>query len=247
MAYALPIEDILSDIERIPERRVYGRVAAILGMLVEIAGIDGSLAIGARCDLLDRSNRRIGCEIVGFRNGRALALAFGALEGVGLGSKAMVVENDPVVRPTQAWLGRVINALGEPIDGKGPLPTGKIPTRIRNVPPPAHARARVGEKIDLGIRSINTFATCCRGQRMGIFSASGVGKSVLLSMMARYASLDVNVIGLIGERGREVQEFIEDELGPDGLARSVIVVATSDESPLMRRQAAQMTMAVPDY
>jgi flagellum-specific ATP synthase len=247
MAYALPIEDILSDIERIPERRVYGRVAAVLGMLVEIAGIDGSLSIGARCELVDRSNRRIGCEIVGFRNGRALALAFGALEGVGLGSKAIVVENDPVVRPTQAWLGRVINALGEPIDGKGPLPTGKIPTRIRNVPPPAHARGRVGEKIDLGIRSINTFATCCRGQRMGIFAASGVGKSVLLSMMARYASLDVNVIGLIGERGREVQEFIEDELGPEGLARSVIVVATSDESPLMRRQAAQMTLAVAEY
>ena len=247
MARALPIDDILHDLERIPDRRVYGRVAAILGMLVEIAGIDGSLAIGARCDLLDRTNRRIGCEIVGFRNGRALALAFGQLEGVGLGSKAIVVDSDPVVRPSEAWLGRVINALGEPIDGKGPLPTGKIPMRIRNVPPPAHARARVGEKVDLGIRSINTFATCCRGQRMGIFAASGVGKSVLLSMMARYASLDVNVIGLIGERGREVQEFIVDELGPEGLARSVIVVATSDESPLMRRQAAQMTMAVAEY
>src|SRR5919106_560729 len=247
MAYALPIDDILNDIERIPDRRVYGRVAAILGMLVEIAGIDGSLSIGARCDLPARPNRRIGCEIVGFRNGRALALAFGALEGVGLGSKAIVVENDPVVRPTQAWLGRVINALGEPIDGKGPLQTGKIPTRIRNVPPPAHARARVGEKVDLGVRSINTFATCCRGQRMGIFAASGVGKSVLLSMMARYASLDVNVIGLVGERGREVQEFIVDELGPEGLARSVIVVATSDESPLMRRQAAQTTMAIAEH
>ena len=185
MAYALPIEDILHDIERIPDRRVYGRVAAILGMLVEIAGIDGSLAIGARCDLLDRSNRRIGCEVVGFRNGRALALAFGALEGVGLGSKAIVVENDPVVRPSRAWLGRVVNDLGEPIDGKGPLPAGKIPMRIRNTPPPAHARARVGEKVDLGVRSINTFATCCRGQRMGIFAASGVGKSVLLSMMAK--------------------------------------------------------------
>src|SRR5688572_27881895 len=160
MAYALPIEDILDDIERIPERRVYGRVAAILGMPVEIAGIDGSPSIGARCELLDRSNRRIGCEIVGFRNRPALALASGARYGVGLGSKASVREKHPVVRPTRAWLGRVLNAVDEPIDGKGPLRAGKIPTPIRNVPPPAHARASVGEKIDLGIRSINTFASC---------------------------------------------------------------------------------------
>lgn len=247
MASALPLDDILREIDRVPERRVFGRVSAILGMLVEIAGVEGNLAIGARCHLIDRSNRHVGCEVVGFRNGRALALAFGALEGVGLGSKAIVVESDPVVYPTRAWLGRVVNALGEPIDGKGPLPSGAVGMRIRNTPPPAHARARVGEKIDLGVRAINTFATCCRGQRMGIFAASGVGKSVLLSMMARYAALDVNVIGLIGERGREVQEFIVDELGAEGLARSVIVVATSDESPLMRRQAAQLTMAVAEY
>jgi flagellum-specific ATP synthase len=247
MAVPLRTEDILRGIARVPERRVYGRVAAILGMLVEIAGLDGNLSIGARCDLIDRAGRRVGCEIIGFRNNRALALAFGALEGVGLGSRAILVDSDPLVYPTGAWLGRVINALGEPIDGKGPLPTGPIGVRIRGTPPPAHARARVGRKVDLGVRSINTFATCCRGQRMGIFAASGVGKSVLLSMMARYAELDVNVIGLIGERGREVQEFIADELGQEGLAKSVIVVATSDESPLMRRQAAQMTMAAAEY
>jgi flagellum-specific ATP synthase len=174
-------------------------------------------------------------------------MAYGSLEGVGLGSKAIIVEIDPVVRPSEAWLGRVINAFGEPIDGKGPLATGATACRIRSNPPPAHARSRVGGKIDLGVRSLNTFTTCCRGQRMGIFAASGVGKSVLLSMIARYTSLDINVIGLIGERGREVQEFIIDELGPEGLARSVVVVATSDESPLMRRQAAQMTMTVAEF
>jgi flagellum-specific ATP synthase len=141
----------------------------------------------------------------------------------------------------------VINALGEPIDGKGPLPTGPLACAIRNAPPPAHLRGRVGGKIDLGIRSINTFTSVCQGQRLGIFAASGIGKSVLLSMMARYASMDVNVIGLIGERGREVQEFLEDELGPEGLARSVVIVATSDESALLRRQAAQMTLAVAEY
>lgn len=241
------LEPVLREISRIPEHRIYGRVSAVLGMLVEIAGIESNLTIGARCALIDRSGRQVGCEIVGFRNGRALAMAYGSLEGVGLGSKAIIVEMDPVVRPTEAWLGRVINAFGEPIDGKGPLTEGALASRIRANPPPAHARARVGGKIDLGVRSLNTFTTCCRGQRMGIFAASGVGKSVLLSMIARYTSLDINVIGLIGERGREVQEFLIDELGPEGLARSVVVVATSDESPLMRRQAAQMTMTVAEF
>ncbi len=138
-------------------------------------------------------------------------MSFGSLDGVGLGSKAILVHDEPAIRPTNAWLGRVVNALGEPIDGKGPLPLGPKPCRIRNAPPPAHLRARVGGKIDLGVRCINTFTTVCKGQRLGIFAASGIGKSVTMSMMAKYTSLDVNVIGLVGERGREVQEFIEDE------------------------------------
>lgn len=241
------LEPFFHELERIPDTHVHGRVAAVVGMLVEVAGMESALSIGARCALVDRSDRRVPCEVVGFREGRALAMTYGSLEGVGLGSKVLLVDGEPVVRPSRAWLGRVINAFGEPIDGKGPLPVGAEPCRIRNQPPPAHARARVGGKIDLGIKSINTFASVCRGQRLGIFAASGIGKSVLMSMMARYASLDVNVIGLIGERGREVQEFIEDELGPEGLARSVVVVATSDESPLLRRQAAQMTLAVAEF
>ncbi|TDQ84344.1 flagellum-specific ATP synthase [Dongia mobilis] len=241
------LEPFFHELDRIPDIGMHGRVAAVVGMLVEIVGIEGALAIGARCALVDRNQRRVPCEVVGFREGRALAMTYGSLEGVGLGSKVVLVDSEPVVRPSRAWLGRVINAFGEPIDGKGPLPSGAEPCRIRNQPPPAHARARVGAKIDLGIRSINAFASVCRGQRLGIFAASGIGKSVLMSMMARYASLDVNVIGLIGERGREVQEFIEDELGPEGLARSVVVVATSDESPLLRRQAAQVTMALAEF
>ena len=237
----------MREVTRVPDVTVYGKVAAILGMLVEIAGLEDALSIGSRCDLLDRTGNRVPSEIVGFRDGRALAMSFGALDGIGLGSQALLVHDEPVVRPTSAWLGRVVDALGRPLDGKGPLPLGPAPIRIRNAPPPAHMRARVGGKIDLGLRAINTFTSVCRGQRLGIFAASGIGKSVLLSMMARYTSLDVNVIGLIGERGREVQEFLEDELGPEGLARSVVVVATSDESPLLRRQAAQMTLALAEY
>jgi flagellum-specific ATP synthase len=151
------------------------------------------------------------------------------------------------VRPSERWLGRVINANGDPIDGKGPLPAGPSPYPFRSPPPPAHARRRVGAPLDLGVRCINTFLTCCRGQRLGIFSGSGVGKSVLLSMFARHVVADVSVIGLVGERGREVQEFLQDDLGPEGLARSVVIVATSDEPALMRRQAGYLTLAIAEY
>ncbi|MCV6627519.1 MAG: FliI/YscN family ATPase, partial [Cellvibrionaceae bacterium] len=159
----------------------------------------------------------------------------------------MLTQSDPVVFPSNAWLGRVVNAFGEPVDGKGPIINGTKPKLLRAGPPPAHNRQRVGPKIDLGVRALNTFVSCCQGQRMGIFAGSGVGKSVLLSMIARHSEANVSVIGLIGERGREVQEFIEDDLGPDGLARSVVVVATSDESALMRRQAAYMTLTLAEH
>jgi flagellum-specific ATP synthase len=141
----------------------------------------------------------------------------------------------------------VVNAMGEPIDGKGPLPPGPEPYPFRSSPPAAHTRKRVGAPLDLGVRALNTFLTCCRGQRMGIFAGSGVGKSVLLSMLARNVAADVSVIGLVGERGREVQEFLQDDLGEAGLARSVVVVATSDEPALMRRQAAYLTLTIAEY
>jgi flagellum-specific ATP synthase len=209
--------------------------------------VERLLSIGGRCTIIARAGRRVPCEVVGFRNGRALLMPLGNLDGVGLGCKAEVSEGQPEVFPDESWLGRVVNALGEPIDGKGPLLNGKVGIPIRNNPPPAQSRRRVGGKIDLGVRAMNTFLSCCRGQRMGIFAGSGVGKSVLMSMLARYMSVDVNVIGLIGERGREVQEFITEDLGEDGMARSVVVVATSDEAPLMRRQSAYMTMSIAEY
>jgi flagellum-specific ATP synthase len=174
-------------------------------------------------------------------------MPFGSLTGIGLGCRVEVATTPPALFPCAAWMGRVINAFGEPIDGKGPLPQGQIAYPLRNNPPPAHRRTRVEGKLDLGVRALNTFLTCCKGQRMGIFAGSGVGKSVLLSMLARYTTSDCSVIGLIGERGREVQEFIQDDLGEEGLARSVVVVATSDESPLIRRQAAYATLTVAEH
>jgi len=243
----MPESTLAFDLDRIPAVQLYGRVTAILGMLVEVGGIQRSLAVGSRCRLIGRDGRAVLCEAVGFRDGRVLLLPFGTLDGIGLGCKAEIVAAGSVAYPHERWLGRVVNALGEPIDGKGPLPVGDRGYDLRASPPPAHSRQRVEGKIDLGVRALNVFTTCCRGQRMGIFAGSGVGKSVLLSMIARYTAADVNVIGLVGERGREVQEFIHNQLGPEGLARSVVVVATSDESPLMRRQAAQLTLTAAEF
>jgi flagellum-specific ATP synthase len=226
---------------------VYGRVVGVRGLMIEVAGPIHAMSIGARVVIETGNSPSIPCEVVGFSGANALLMPFAALEGVRRGCRAVVSSMAAAVRPSPAWLGRVVNAMGEPIDGKGPLPAGPSPYPFRNPPPPAHARRRVGAPLDLGVRALNTFITCCRGQRMGIFSGSGVGKSVLMSMLARNVAADISVIGLIGERGREVQEFLQDDLGTEGLARSVVVVSTSDEPALMRRQAAYLTLAVAEF
>src|SRR5260370_2113986 len=168
-------------------------------------------------------------------------------DGVGRGCGPCGGEAPKGVRASIGWPGRVITAAREPSGGGGPLPRGPSPFPLRNAPPPAHARRRVGAPLDLGVRALNTFTTCCRGQRVGIWAGSGGGKSVLLSMLARNVAADVSVSGLVGERGREVQEFLQDDLGDEGLARWVVVVSTSEEPALMRRQAAYLTLAVAEY
>ncbi len=238
---------LIQEIDRLHTEKRFGRIAGVQGLLVEIAGAQQQLSIGSRVHVETRTGRKVSCEVVGFRADHALAMPYETLEGVGVGCKAYLAQSEAVVYPSEAWLGRVVNAFGEPIDGKGPIQKGGQPCALRASPPPAHERRRVGTKVDLGVRALNAFASCCIGQRMGIFAGSGVGKSVLLSMLARYTSSDVAVIGLIGERGREVQEFLEDDLGEEGLARSVVVVATSDESALMRRQAAYLTMTIAEF
>jgi flagellum-specific ATP synthase len=225
---------------------IFGRVVGVRGLMVEVAGPLFAMSVGARV-VIETGARGIPCEVVGFSGPNALLMPFAALEGVRRGCRAIVTATPGAVRPTSHWLGRVINAMGEPIDGKGPLPLGPSPYTYRNSPPPAHSRQRVGAPLDLGVRALNTFLTCCRGQRLGIFAGSGIGKSVLLSMFARNAAADVSVIGLVGERGREVQEFLQDDLGEEGLARSVVVVSTSDEPALMRRQAGLLTLAIAEY
>ncbi|WP_319797454.1 flagellar protein export ATPase FliI [Nitrobacter sp.] len=234
----------LGDIERV---NIYGRVVGVRGLMVEVAGPIHAMSVGARIVIETGDDRIIPAEVVGFSGDNAVVMPFGGLEGVRRGCRAVIANASGQVRPSAAWLGRVLNAMGEPVDGKGALPQGSVSMPFRNSPPPAHSRKRVGKPLDLGVRALNTFLTCCRGQRLGIFAGSGVGKSVLLSMLARNADADVSVIGLVGERGREVQEFLQDDLGEEGLARSVVVVATSDEPALMRRQAAYLTLAIAEY
>ena len=238
---------LLDAIQAVPELTVFGRVTAIQGLMIEMSFGLPELAVGSRVLVEGLHGERVPCEIVGFRNGKALGLPFGSLEGVRMGCRATMQEGAQFVFPCQEWLGRVIDGFARPVDGGGPLAQGEEPRALRAAPPPAHTRARVGERLDLGVRVINTFTTCCEGQRMGIFAGSGVGKSVLLSMMARYTTADVVVIGLVGERGREVKEFLEEDLGPEGLKRAVVVVATSDESALMRRQAAYLTLTAAEH
>ncbi|WP_041358305.1 flagellar protein export ATPase FliI [Nitrobacter hamburgensis] len=234
----------VGDIERV---NIYGRVVGVRGLMVEIAGPIHAMSVGARILIETGGDRVIPAEVVGFNGDNAVVMPFAGLDGVRRGCRAVIANASSQVRPAPSWLGRVLNAMGEPIDGKGALPQGPVPVPFRNSPPPAHSRKRVGKPLDLGVRALNTFLTCCRGQRLGIFAGSGVGKSVLLSMLARNADADISVIGLVGERGREVQEFLQDDLGEEGLARSVVVVATSDEPALMRRQAAYLTLAVAEY
>jgi flagellum-specific ATP synthase len=233
----------ISDIDGV---NIYGRVVGVRGLMVEIAGPIHAMSVGARIVIETGGNRFIPSEVIGFTGNNAVVMPFAGLEGVRRGCRAVIANAASQVRPSPLWLGRVINAMGEPLDGKGPLPQGPSPVPYRNSPPPAHSRKRVGPPLDLGVRALNTFLTCCRGQRLGIFAGSGVGKSVLLSMLARNVDADITVIGLVGERGREVQEFLQDDLGEEGLARSVVVVATSDEPALMRRQAAYLTLASPN-
>jgi flagellum-specific ATP synthase len=235
---------LLKEIEAVPVLRRFGRVSRIEGLLVEVTGAAGAISLGGQVRLTSSNGKQIPCEVVGFRDGRALVMPLGALDGVSLGTRADFHDRPAEIFPSKGWLGRVVDAFGRPADAKGPLPLGTIGYPLKAPAPSAHTRARVGGKLDLGVRALNVFATCCKGQRMGIFSGSGVGKSTLLAMLARNSDADAIVIGLVGERGRELKEFIEDDLGEEGLARSVVVAATSDEPALVRRQAAYMAMAI---
>ena len=239
------MEAVLESIEHINPVRVRGKVTKIVGLVIE--GCCPQASLGSLCEVIPLSGgRSVLAEVVGFREATALLMPLGEMHGLGVGSLIRVLDTSVHVEVGPALLGRVVDAMARPLDGKGPLDCPEK-RELYHLPPSPMARQQIAEPLDLGVRAINGLLTCGMGQRMGIMAGSGVGKSVLLGMMARNTRADVNVIALIGERGREVREFIEDDLGPEGLARSIIVTATSDQSPLLRMRGAFTAMAMAEY
>ncbi len=226
--------------------RVNGRVVEVVGLVIESRGPD--VQIGDLCEvrLRDPGKESLPCEVVGFRGDRVLLMPLGDLHRVGPGSDVFSTGKSMGVRVGAGLLGRVLNGLGEPMDDRGAVPaTDYYPLHAE--PPHPLRRRPVSEPLPVGVRVLDGTLTLGRGQRVGIFAGSGVGKSTLLGMMARSTAADVNVIALVGERGREVQDFLRKDLGEEGMKRSVVVVATSDQPPLVRLKAALTATAVAEF
>jgi len=226
--------------------KLTGRVKRVIGLTVEVEGINAR--IGEVCEIVVPSEpESVRAEVVGFRDEISLLMPLGELRGIYQGCSVIPGGKSFKVRVGEQLLGRVLNGLGEPMDGLGPLNGELTGYPVDNRPPNPLARRRITEVLSTGVRAVDALLTCGRGQRIGIFAGSGVGKSTLLGMISRYSSADVNVIALIGERGREVLDFIETDLGPEGLARSVVVVATSEQPALVRLKGAFVACAIAEY
>lgn len=235
-----------SALRETPRIRFYGRVRAMTGLTLIAGGLDRSVGIGRHC-IVHGHGGPIRAVALGVDENGVHLLPFGNWDGVISGDLVEVCDTGDVLRPDDSWLGRVVDALGRPLDEKGFLPEGPVPMRVSSAAPPALHRKPVGARLETGLRPVDVFTPICRGQRLGIFAGSGVGKTTLMGMLAKQAEADVIVLGLIGERGREVQEFIKKTLGEEGLARSVLVVSTGDQPALMRRQAARTATVVAEY
>ncbi len=225
--------------------RLSGKVTQIIGLIIESQGPNVSL--GDLCYIYGRSGQgSIPAEVVGFRNLRVLLMPIGDMQGIGPGCEVVSAQKALSVPVGMQLLGRIVDGLGSPIDGLGPLNT-QITYPLQASPPSPMTRRRIAETISVGVRTIDGLLTLGKGQRVGIMAGSGVGKSTLLGMIARNTKADVNVISLVGERGREVREFIDKDLGEEGLKRSVVVVATSDQPALVRMKGAMAATAIAEY
>ena len=225
--------------------RVIGKVVQVVGLIIEAQV--GGVSVGDLCTIrIEKENRDAYAEAVGFREGRVLLMPLGSTSGISPGAQVTAAGKPLMVKVGKELLGRILNGLGEPIDGKGPVHAEEERPLDANPPDPVK-RPRVTEIMRVGVRAIDGLLTIGRGQRIGIFAGSGVGKSTIMGMVARNAEADINVICLVGERGREVRDFIEESLGDEGLKKSVVVVATSDQPPLIRLKAAFVATAIAEY
>ncbi len=234
-------------LENLRPVRTFGKVSKVVGLIAEGRGIKAP--VGSVCHLLSSdggSVAEVPAEVVGFRDGACLFMPYGDLRGIAPGTLIRNSSAPPLFPVGRRYLGRVVDAFGNPIDGGEPLTPARFNPIFAECPAPME-RPRISDPMDVGVRAINGLLTLGKGQRVGIMAGSGVGKSTLMGMIARNTKADVNVIGLVGERGRELREFIEKDLGPEGMARSVVVVATSDQSPLIRMRAAYAATAMAEF
>mgnify|MGYP000232609557 FL=1 len=224
--------------------RYMGKVTKVVGLTIEAEGPETH--VGALCHIKSRMGKDVLAEVVGFRDKSVLLMPIGDMNGIGPGSTVVAASKSLEVGVGQDLLGRVLDGLGRPMDGKGPINIEKY-YPVENKPPNPMTRPRINQVLPMGVKSIDGLLTVGKGQRLGIFAGSGVGKSTLLGMIARNSKSDVNVIALIGERGREVRDFLERDLGEEGLKRSVVVIATSDQPALIRLKGAMVATSIAEY
>ncbi|MGF1659006.1 MAG: FliI/YscN family ATPase [Rubrimonas sp.] len=236
------LDALASELDRLTPLKLWGRVSAVGAASLRVGGLEAAARRGDRLRVAPQGRPELLAEIVSLSPEGATAMWFGTGEGVAVGDRAWL-EPQAGVRPGPAWIGRVVDAFGAPLDGR-PLADGPAFAPLRRAPPPAAQRRALGARLETGLAVFDTLLPIARGQRIGLFAGSGVGKSTLLAQLARGVQADVVVLGLIGERGREVRDFIENVLGPEGMKRAVVVAATADQSPLAKRQAAWLATAV---
>lgn len=237
------LDEFARSIEGIECMCAFGRVTEITGLLLKVSGL--RVSVGEACMIHSDDQEPVPAEVVGFKDGQSLIMAIGEQAGIRPGSRVQAIGRKLSITVGPAMVGRVLDYLGNPMDGKGPIIGEQYPLFTQS--PHPLKRRRIHDPMDLGVRAINGLLTVGKGQRLGIMAGSGVGKSVLLGMMSKFTAADVNVIGLIGERAREVREFIERDLGPEGLKRSVVIVSTSEQPPLAKVRSAFTATAVAEY
>lgn len=231
-------------VSALPPPSVAGRLTRMVGLTLEASGC--LAAVGDRCEIVGADNKHIEAEVVGFSGERLFLMPTGDIHGLKPDARVLPIDRAGTVAVGPKLLGRIVDGACKPLDGLGPIPT-VTNVRLTGTPINPLARKPISQPLDVGVRAINGLLTVGRGQRIGLFSGSGVGKSVLLGMMARYTAADVIVVGLIGERGREVKEFVQRILGPAGLARAVVVASPADYPPLMRMHGAWLATAIAEY